>query len=95
MLAVYYLLNSGFAVFRSVSPTCFCDLITVKNGKTLKIEVRTGQLSFHNRLYFKTKLHSQDVDYFAIVWNGRVGFLRAKGIDKTSFDENDLMAIPN
>jgi Holliday junction resolvase-like predicted endonuclease len=36
------LLKKGYEVFRSVSPSSSCDLIVLKDGKTLTIEVRTG-----------------------------------------------------
>jgi ribosomal protein S27AE len=36
------LLLRGFEVFRSVSPSCSCDLIAMRKGITLRVEVRTG-----------------------------------------------------
>ena len=36
------LLRAGWAVFRALSPACFCDLVAIKDGITRKIEVRTG-----------------------------------------------------
>ena len=36
------MMNKGFAVFRALSPSCLCDLIAFKDGKTLMVEVRTG-----------------------------------------------------
>jgi len=39
------LLRLGFAVFRAVSPACFCDLIAIKDGRHIEVEVRTGYRS--------------------------------------------------
>jgi len=36
------LLANGWAVFRALSPSCFCDLIAVKDGETRYLEVRSG-----------------------------------------------------
>lgn len=36
------LMRKGYAVFRSLSPSCFCDAIAVKGEKILKIEIRTS-----------------------------------------------------
>lgn len=36
------LLKNGYAVFRSVSPSAFADVIAVKNGVTRYLEIRTG-----------------------------------------------------
>jgi hypothetical protein len=37
-----YLMTRGYYVFRALSPTGPFDLVAFKNGKTLKIEVKTG-----------------------------------------------------
>ncbi len=36
------LLDRGWEVFRSLSPTCSCDLIARRDGVTVDIEVRSG-----------------------------------------------------
>jgi PD-(D/E)XK endonuclease len=36
------LLQRGYDVFRSVSPSCSCDLVAQKDGVLTTIEVRTG-----------------------------------------------------
>jgi len=36
------LMLNGYEVFRAVSPACSCDLIALKNNKTIRIEVRTA-----------------------------------------------------
>ena len=60
------LLRKGYAVFRSVSPACFCDLIAIKEKKMLKMEVRTAYKSREtdNLLYTK-RLHGE-VDCFGL-----------------------------
>ena len=35
------LLSKGYDVFRALSPHCSCDLVILKNGVPLRIEVRT------------------------------------------------------
>jgi hypothetical protein len=42
LLAATDLLMKGFEVFRAVSPSASCDLAILKEGKLLKVEVRTG-----------------------------------------------------
>lgn len=41
--ACAYLLERGHDVFRAVSPSCPCDLIAMKDGAILRVEVRTGR----------------------------------------------------
>ena len=36
------LLMRGFEVFRALSPSCSCDLAILREGKLLRVEVRTG-----------------------------------------------------
>jgi hypothetical protein len=36
------LMRAGFSVFRSMSPACVCDLIAMRDGELLKIEVTTA-----------------------------------------------------
>ena len=36
------LLSKGYEVFRALSQNCSCDLAILRNGKLLRIEVRTG-----------------------------------------------------
>ena len=39
------LMQKGYDVFRALSPHCFCDLLAVKAGRTIRVEVRTGYRS--------------------------------------------------
>ena len=36
------LLIKGYEVFRPLSPSCSCDLLAMKDGKIIKLEVRTA-----------------------------------------------------
>lgn len=42
LLTCVDLLQRGFEVFRAVSPACSCDLAILKDGRLLRVEVRTG-----------------------------------------------------
>lgn len=65
LLVSHDLLNKGYSVFRSLSPSCYCDLIAVKNGKAWEIEVRTGYMSRTKKLAFP-KLKRGTVNCFAV-----------------------------
>ena len=36
------LMKQGYEVFRALSPSCSCDLAILRNGRLLRVEVRTG-----------------------------------------------------
>jgi len=52
------LLTKGYYVFRSMSPSGPIDLIAMKDGKTLKIEVKTTYRTFSGKI--KKPKHSHD-----------------------------------
>lgn len=63
------LMTKGYDVFRAISPSCPCDLAILKNGKLLRIEVRTATRSSTGKIY-KTRSnndHSENIDLFADV----------------------------
>lgn len=62
------LLKKGYAVFRALSPSCFCDLIAIKDNKILKIEVRTGYKGINNHITFPYNIYkdSNKSDIFGI-----------------------------
>lgn len=66
LLAAADLMRRGYAVFRALSPSCFCDLIAEKNGKTEMVEVRTGYRGSDGRLAFP-KLKHDRVTMFCVV----------------------------
>jgi hypothetical protein len=60
------LMKKGYAVFRALSPSCFCDLIAIKNNQTLRIEARTGYKNTRtNRMCYPKNTHG-DITHFAI-----------------------------
>ena len=60
------LMKKGYAVFRALSPACFCDVIAIKDEKVLKIEIRTGyKYPATGRLNFPDKIHGK-VDCFGV-----------------------------
>ena len=42
MRASAELLSRGYHVFRAVSPSCPCDLIAMRDGESIRVEVTTG-----------------------------------------------------
>lgn len=52
------LLQQGYAVFRALSPSCFCDIIAVKNDEFLYLEVRTGRTSTNGTFAFPKQTSS-------------------------------------
>lgn len=61
------LLLRGFEVFRSVSQCASCDLVALKNGQVLRVEVRTGYVHFKTgkRTTLRPKTNSK-YDLFAV-----------------------------
>lgn len=60
------LLRKGYAVFRALSSSCFCDLIAIKNEVIMRLEVRTGYYySTTGTIQFPKQAHGP-IDYFAI-----------------------------
>jgi Holliday junction resolvase len=51
LFVCFDLLKNGYSVFRSVSPSCFCDVIAIKDGIVKKFEIRTvfGELLFESK----------------------------------------------
>ena len=81
----YDLLRRGFEVFRSVSPTCSCDLITMKGGKIIRVEVKTCHKSSKTgKLFFdKTKIRG---DFVALVFQNEIQYQKVPFYDE-EFDE--------
>ncbi len=65
MMVALYLMKKGYAVFRALSPSCFCDLIAIKDSKILKIEARTGYKHENGSYYYPRTTHGE-IDYFGI-----------------------------
>lgn len=54
------LMEKGYAVFRALSPSCFCDLIAIKDNKYIRVEVRTGYKGTTGKVSFP--LIPRDID---------------------------------
>lgn len=69
LAATIDLVRRGYEVFRAISPSSSCDLLVLKGGRVLRIEVRTaGRTSTGEVRINKT---SSACDHFAgIVWSG-------------------------
>ena len=63
------LLAKGFNVFRALSPHCPCDLAVLKNGKLLRIEVRTAYRSVAGKPYKRRSRRDDinNIDIYAFV----------------------------
>lgn len=44
------LLERGYSVFRSVSPSCKCDLVAMKGGVLTRVEVKTAYMSLGGKI---------------------------------------------
>lgn len=60
------LLKRGFEVFRAISPASTCDLAVLRDGKLLRIEVRTGHRTATGTLMFRRSGTDQR-DHYAVV----------------------------
>jgi|GEM_PF-3063668 len=60
------LLTRGFAVFRSMSPSCECDLAILRGRDLLWVEVTTGTLGAHGKIVYPSK-NPAKYDVLAVV----------------------------
>lgn len=61
------LMNRGYSVFRSVSQSCFCDVIAVKDSKYTRVEVTTATVTKKGAAVFAP--HDPDAyDLLALVF---------------------------
>ncbi len=58
------LMMRGYDVFRALSPACSCDLAMIKDGRLIRIEVRTGYLAMSGNVITSKRTHR--ADYLAI-----------------------------
>lgn len=74
------LLKKGYAVFRALSPACFCDLIAIKNEETLLVEVRTGYKSKDGIFHFSKELHTNNgkpnIYAVCVPGTGEIGYIK-------------------
>ena|SRR3990167_3411291 len=72
LVASVDLMSRGYDVFRALSQSCSCDLLALKDGNLLRIEVRTGYRGASGKLqYSKSDNDSGRSDHFAIVLGGK------------------------
>jgi hypothetical protein len=69
------LLSRGFDVFRSVSPTSSCDLIAVKEGKCLRVEVRAARGTLESPSFYKDAKDCGRSDHYAAVLRDGIVYL--------------------
>ena len=60
------LLQKGYSVFRSVSPSCSCDLAILKDGKLLMVEVKTGSRHKDGRVFHPQVRETNHFDVLAV-----------------------------
>lgn len=61
------LLKRGFEVFRSVSPSCSCDLAIMKDKKLVRVEVTTGYVTAGGKItHPKQPQHFHKFDLLAV-----------------------------
>jgi hypothetical protein len=61
------LLLKGYNVFRALSPSCPCDLLILKNGSTLRVEVTTANYAASGRIIHNKQGDTHKFDVLAIV----------------------------
>lgn len=67
------LLRRGYDVFRALSPSCSCDLVILKNGRVIRVEVRTGVINTGGKIAHAWKEKDRDrSDVLAVVVNGSI-----------------------
>jgi hypothetical protein len=67
MLASYELMCRGYQVFRAISPSSTCDLLAMKDGKILRVEVTKGKRRGDNQWLYWGRHDSSRYDML-IVW---------------------------
>jgi hypothetical protein len=55
LLASVDLMKRGYEVFRALSPACSCDLIAMKAGVILRVEVRSARRKIDGAVRYPTK----------------------------------------
>ena len=68
------LLRLGYDVFRSVSPHSSCDIVIVKEGLFLRVEVTTGHLNKNGEIRYPHH-KPNNYDIIAIVTKGAISYV--------------------
>jgi len=54
-------MEKGYEVYRAVSPSSSADLVVIKDGKVLRVEVKTGQRKLDGTPICDTKNYRADL----------------------------------
>jgi hypothetical protein len=60
LLVAADLLRKGYEVFRSVSPSCSADIMIYRDGKSKRVEVRTGHRQNSGKIN-ANRIHRADI----------------------------------
>jgi len=66
------LLERGFEVFRSVSPSSPCDFAIFRDGELLRLEVRTGHYDRSGKPYKYSYFDRSKADVLAMVYKDKI-----------------------
>lgn len=90
------LLIRGFSVFRSLSPSCFCDLIAVhKSGEVFRVEVKTASVDTSGKIRH-SKTSNDRFDWLAaVVGNpndgGKIYYVSKEGLGIFDQDVSNIV----
>jgi hypothetical protein len=84
LLASADLLRRGYDVFRAVSPQCPCDLVAMRDGVCLRVEVRTGTPYLATGTVGVPLRETDRFDVLAVVVADTIGYL-GKQFDPAAF----------
>lgn len=59
------LMKKGYSVFRALSPSCFCDVIAIKDNNLLKVEIKTGYVGLNKKVLFP-KSKNTNIDIYGV-----------------------------
>lgn len=79
LVVTVWLFRRGWSVFRAVSPACKCDLIAMRNGALLRVEVATAYLSKSGRRSWGKKNASYEYDTLAAVVGDSIEWFDREG----------------
>lgn len=75
MIVCVDLINKGWEVFRAVSPASPCDLLIMRDGELLRVEVKTGSFSKGTNVpFYPRPKHSDAYDLLAIALGQEVRY---------------------
>lgn len=90
LLATIALLQRHYYVFRNVSASGPCDLIAMKDGKLLKVEVGTCQHYSNGKVSFQKKNQRHDFDLYLSVSSGGQVFWLDRNYSRFDVTEWDI-----